>query len=211
MQQVQAGTDVELLFLPREEATELLSKFPYLSNCAQARKLQLVQQVDRTAQPAATEIVSDVGGGSSDLTMDADLLSQRLSLMQASIVSIGREMRSRIEGMDNAMFEHMERSDRRYKDTLANMSSRIEQLATSCEHPQRAARASRVAFAPRGGGGIRSNRASCTEAGQGCGSSSTRTGGSSFKSSNSSQRPSLEGRRPSCDSQNSSSTILGGL
>ena len=81
--------------------------------------------------------------------------------MQSSIVAMGREMRARLDTMDKTMFEYVERVDRHNKESLGQMGSRIEHLATACEHPQRAARASRVAFAPRGGSGLDASQAAC--------------------------------------------------
>ena len=179
MQQVQAGTDIELLLLPLEAAATLGETFPYLLEVAQARHLALAQNGGsfRGGAPASnTDVVrfsaspeAAVAGGSTlsgDLPLDAELLSERLGLMQASIVAMGREMRSKIDGMDKQMFEYMERKDRQHKQALNQMSSRIEQLASACEHPTRASTrsGSRVAFAPRGGGSSSAGAATSQQA-----------------------------------------------
>ena len=68
--------------------------------------------------------------------------------MQASIVAIGREMRTRIDNMDKTVIDSMDQSNRQHRAALQEMSSRIDQIATANQHPQRNPRASRVAFAP---------------------------------------------------------------
>lgn len=155
MQQVQAGTDVDLLCLPREEAMQLVELFPYLRDCAQARKLSLSQQMDRggAIDDSLADLSSSLAGttasdGAASGPLDTELLSQRLGLMQASIVAIGREMRSRVDRMDNVVQDFMERSDRQHTDTMRDMKSRLDQLANAHDHPQRNPRASKVAFAP---------------------------------------------------------------
>ena len=70
-------------------------------------------------------------------------------MLQASIVATGRDMRSRIETLDRGMSEYIDRRNRQTQQALEAMTQRIESIAQSIEHPQRAARASRVAFAPR--------------------------------------------------------------
>jgi len=174
LQQVQAGTDVELLHLPREEAEPLMASFPYLVKVAQAQQLALIssgsapanllgatatggaasEMVDDAAPPAVTHSRrGSVAVAASELpAADIDLLTQRISLMQSSIVAMGREMRARIDAIDSSMGEKLERKDRHQSTSLSNISTRLDQLSAANDHPQRAGgrASSRVSFAPRG-------------------------------------------------------------
>jgi len=163
LQQVQAGTDVELLHLPREEAQKLMLAFPYLTRVAQTQQFTLVSSSAPPKPPAACASGAPANEGAGDAVMsaalssaapgdvplDMDLLTQRITLMQASIVAMGREMRSRIDTIDQSMAEKFERKDRNQSAALSQITTRLEQLSATCDHPQRAARSSRVAFAPR--------------------------------------------------------------
>jgi CRP-like cAMP-binding protein len=166
LQHVQAGTDVELLYLPREEAQQLMLSFPYLANVAQAQQLTLVSNTTTprgapsSQQVAGPVSVSQSSATSSELPLDLDLLTQRITLMQASIVAMGREMRSRIDSIDTSMAEKFERKDRHQSAALSQIHTRLNHLSAACEHPQRAARSTRVAFAPRGATSSQSSRCS---------------------------------------------------
>jgi CRP-like cAMP-binding protein len=178
LQQVQAGTDVELFVLTIEAAAALAAQFPYMTEIGDAQQKALQTQprqgfsgASGGQKPQSTTEEHDPfaisgsgasspprgGGGmvgainASDGTLDADLLSQRLSLMQASIVATGRDMRERIGTMDRGIFEYLQRRDAQHAQAINQMSSRIEALTQAIEHPQRAARSTRVAFAPRSG------------------------------------------------------------
>ena len=200
--QVQAGTDVELLFLPIEAAAELEAQFPYLAEIGGARQAELKKKAKEgscsqsfgggggATSPTASAFSDVLGfgsvaaagvdgagcGQSADLQgLDADLLSQRLSLMQASIVATGRDMRSRLDSLDRGVFEYLERRDAQNGQLLAQMANRVEALAQAIEHPQRAARSTRVAFAPRPDMASGAPKPSCN--GSSCsGSAETRRG-----------------------------------
>jgi CRP-like cAMP-binding protein len=148
LQQVQAGTDVELVFLPAKEAAILMSTFPLLKDVCQQRRIDLAPS-GVMIPSAVVDISGTVSGGGVASPAAADMLSQRLALLQASIVASSRDMRSQLETLDKGVYEYMDRRTRQLQMSIDSISSRMDTMAQNMEGPQRAARAQKVAFAPR--------------------------------------------------------------
>ena len=163
LQHVQAHTDVELYVLSVDEATRLAASFPYLVEIGTARRKALK---DAVALESPSLLASTMAAGSLDNSglsgshiqsvdlnggsgMDADLLSQRLALMQATVVANGRDMRSRIEVLERNVSEIMDRRHHELNTAMKYISARLDGLGHGSEHLQRSrsSRAGRVAFA----------------------------------------------------------------
>lgn len=157
LQHVQAGTDVDLLFMPKQAAEELMAAHPYFCDVAQSWQSELLDALGRrrTNAPAtATGLAgstpsSPATAGPLESAHAVELIAQRLALLQASIVNNGREMRTRMDSLQDHVFQRMERNDAKTRDAIEQISARVDALSQNIDHPQRAAKASRVAFAPR--------------------------------------------------------------
>ena len=125
-QQVQAGTDVELLMLSAEDAASLAEKYPAVRN----------------ALAADVPDSSAVGGASSMMEMSPMLLmagglgddaasipiAQHLSFLQTSLVSMSKEFSKRLTDLEKASRDADERRERRSNALLARLSSKVESI-----------------------------------------------------------------------------------
>ena len=121
-----------------------------MHSATQAQQGILIDQQDASRSEMRTES-PHLGAQAGTTGMDAELLAQKLSLVQSSVVATGREMRRRVQMLERNFFEALERRDNQSRDAILQLTSRLEELHSSVQHPQRQSRAARVAFAPRQG------------------------------------------------------------